>query len=43
MDQIRNTYGDRAVFRAYGLGVKTIGRENPFNGDPPPLLANRKR
>ncbi|CAI8272578.1 MAG: DNA polymerase IV [Owenweeksia sp. TMED14] len=42
MDQIRNIYGDKAVLRAYGLGAQTVGRENPFNGELSPLLANRK-
>ena len=42
MDRIRIAYGDRAVVRAYGLGARTIGRGNPFNGEPPPLLANRR-
>jgi len=43
MDQMRNRYGDRAVIRASGLEARTIGRSNPFNGDPPPLLANRRQ
>ena len=43
MDQIRNTYGDRSIVRAYGLGARTIGRGNPFNGEPPPLLPNRRQ
>jgi DNA polymerase-4 len=43
MDRIRNRYGDSAVKRAIGLGARTIGRmDNPFEGGPPPLLANRK-
>ena len=41
MDHIRQRFGDRSVFRAVSLGAKTIGRTNPFNGEPPPLLANR--
>ncbi len=41
MDHIRQRFGDRSVLRAVSLGTKTIGRTNPFNGDPPPLLANR--
>ncbi|HAK70113.1 MAG TPA: DNA polymerase IV [Cryomorphaceae bacterium] len=41
MDHIRQRFGDRSVLRAVSLGAKTIGRTNPFNGDPPPLLANR--
>ena len=43
MDRIRKRYGSRAVINASGLGVKSIGRYNPFNGDAPPLLANRRR
>ncbi|MBL7811284.1 MAG: DNA polymerase IV [Bacteroidetes bacterium] len=43
MDRIRNRYGDSAVKRAIGMGAKTIGRsDNPFDGGPPPLLANRR-
>ena len=43
MDKMRNKYGDRAVISAAGIGAKTIGRGNPFTGEPPPLLANRRR
>jgi DNA polymerase IV len=43
MDRIRVRYGDRAVVRAFGMAAQTIGRSNPFNGDPPPLLANRRQ
>lgn len=42
MDKIRKQFGDRAVMRASGMDAKTIGRQNPFNGEPPTLLANRK-
>ena len=42
MDQIRIRYGDRAVIKAIGLQAKTIGGWNPFNGEPPALLANRR-
>lgn len=42
LDRIRKRYGDRSVVRAMGLEAKTIGRSNPFDGEPPPLLANRK-
>jgi DNA polymerase-4 len=42
MDKIRLRFGDRAVMRAIGLDARTIGRLNPFNGEPPPLLANRQ-
>ncbi len=42
MDKIRQRFGDRAVMRAIGLDASTIGRWNPFSGEPPPLLANRR-
>lgn len=43
MDHIRKRYGSRAVINASGMGVKSIGRSNPFNGEAPPLLANRRQ
>jgi DNA polymerase-4 len=43
MDNIRQRFGDRAVLRANGIEARTIGRWNPFNGEPPPLLANRRQ
>ena len=43
MDHIRERYGDRSIMRASGMGAKSISRWNPFNGEPPPLLANRRR
>jgi len=43
MDKMRERYGDRAVIRASGMDVKNINRWNPFNGEPPPLLANRRK
>ena len=43
MDRMRNRFGDRAVISAAGIGARTIGRSNPFNGEPPPLLANRRQ
>ena len=42
MDSIRKRYGSRAVIHAVGLGARSIGRGNPFNGEAPPLLANRR-
>ncbi len=42
MDALRKKFGDRSIMRAGGMNAKTIGRYNPFNGEPPPLLANRK-
>jgi len=43
MDKVRIRYGDRAVIRAEGMdkAARTIGRSNPFDGEPPPLLAHR--
>ena len=43
MDKIRDKFGDRSVLRAYGLEARTISPFNPFNGEPPPLLANRRQ
>lgn len=43
MDHIRNRFGDRAVMRAKGMEAKSISRWNPFSGEPPPLLANRRQ
>jgi DNA polymerase-4 len=42
LDQIRVRYGDRSVIRAIGMEARTIGHHNPFNGEPPMLLANRR-
>ncbi len=42
MDIIRNKYGSRSVIRASTYGAKTIGGfTNPFNGEPPIVLAHR--
>jgi DNA polymerase-4 len=43
MDKMRERYGDRKVIRAAGMDAKSISRWNPFNGEPPPLLPNRRR
>ena len=44
MDTIRERYGDKSVLRASGMGARTIGRmHNPFNGQPPIVLAHRKQ
>ena len=44
MDKVRQRFGDRAVLRASAMGAKTIGRmQNPFNGQPPVVLAHRKQ
>lgn len=42
MDKMRERYGDRIVMRASGMSAKSISRWNPFNGEAPPLLANRR-
>lgn len=43
MDEIRNKYGSRSVYRVSGMGARTIGAGmlNPFNGEPPIVLAHR--
>ena len=44
MDTIRNKYGELSIQKAASMGAKTIGRfQNPFNGEPPVLLAHRKQ
>ena len=44
MDRIRERFGDKSVIRASGMGARTIGRmHNPFNGQPPIVLAHRKQ
>ena len=43
IDKMRERYGDRAVINAAGMEAKSISRWNPFSGEPPPLLANRRR
>ncbi|KJD33824.1 DNA polymerase IV [Tamlana nanhaiensis] len=43
IDKMRVRYGDRAVINAAGMDAKSISRWNPFNGEPPPLLANRRQ
>lgn len=42
MDRMRLRFGDRAVVSAAGMMARSIGRGNPFDGGPPPLLANRR-
>ena len=42
MDTIRLRYGDHSVMRAATIGARTIGNQgNPFNGQPPIVLAHR--
>ncbi|GAB4512092.1 MAG: DNA polymerase IV [Allomuricauda sp.] len=44
MDRVRNRFGSRSVLRASAMGAKTIGSmHNPFNGEPPVVLAHRKQ
>ena len=43
IDKMRERYGDRSVISAAGMEAKSISRWNPFTGEPPPLLANRRR
>ncbi len=43
MDKIRDRFGDRKIMRASGMEAKTISRFNPFNGESPLPLANRRR
>lgn len=43
MDLMRERYGDRSIMRAVGMEARTIGRNNPFDGEPPSLLANRRQ
>jgi DNA polymerase-4 len=44
MDTIRNRYGELSIQKAASMGARTIGRfHNPFNGEPPVLLAHRKQ
>ncbi|NNL32223.1 MAG: DNA polymerase IV [Flavobacteriaceae bacterium] len=43
IDKMRERYGDRVVINAAGMDAKSISRWNPFTGEPPPLLANRRR
>jgi DNA polymerase-4 len=44
MDELRKKFGDRAVMKAAGIEARSIGRgDNPFDGGPPVLLANRRQ
>ena len=43
MDRIRDRYGDRKIFRLSTMGARSINRFNPFTGEPPPLLPNRRQ
>lgn len=42
MDDVRNRFGGTKVMRAASLGAKSVGGAmNPFNGEPPIVLAHR--
>jgi len=42
MDDLRKRFGSRSVIRASTFGARTIGgMMNPFNGEPPIVLAHR--
>lgn len=44
LDKIRNRFGEKSIMRASTMGTKTIGRvSNPFNGEPPVILAHRQQ
>tara|TARA_B100000378_G_C18054994_1_gene414153 strand:- start:3160 stop:4374 length:1215 start_codon:yes stop_codon:yes gene_type:complete len=44
LDKIKNRFGERSVLRASTIGTRTIGgMQNPFNGEPPIVLAHRKQ
>ena len=43
IDGLRERFGDRSVIKASGMEAKSISRWNPFTGEPPPLLANRRQ
>lgn len=44
MDHIRGRYGEASIMRASSMGANSIGRfNNPFNGEPPTLLAHRNQ
>lgn len=44
LDNIRNRFGESSIKKAASIGAKTIGSmNNPFNGEPPIILAHRKQ
>lgn len=44
MDHIRGRFGEASIMRASSMGANSIGRfQNPFNGEPPTLLAHRNQ
>ena len=44
MDRVRNRFGESSLMRASAMGAHSIGRGgNPFDGQPPILLAHRQQ
>ncbi|MCR9229320.1 MAG: DNA polymerase IV, partial [Flavobacteriaceae bacterium] len=44
MDRVRSRFGESSLMRASALGAHSIGRGgNPFDGQPPILLAHRQQ
>jgi DNA polymerase-4 len=44
MDKIRTQFGQKSIMRASAMGAHNIhGTSNPFNGNPPIVLAHRNR
>ncbi|TXK74780.1 DNA polymerase IV [Mesonia sp. HuA40] len=44
IDKIKNRFGERSILKASTLDSKSIGgMGNPFNGEPPMVLAHRKQ
>lgn len=44
LDKIKNKYGERSIQKASTMHAHSIARmTNPFNGEPPVLLAHRKQ
>src|SRR5690625_89754 len=43
LDKIKNKYGERSIQKASTMAAKSIGGiSNPFNGEPPVILAHRQ-
>ncbi len=44
IDHIKTRFGEHSLMKAAAMGAKTIGRmNNPFNGEPPIVLAHRNQ